>query len=122
QNARDAAHMLRLTGCDGVMIGRATLGQPWIFAHIAHELATGESLPEPSRAERAAIALEHARRTVAEATHIPERVAVMELRGQLTKYDLDEPGSVAVRNQLIHAETLSDLETILSRLMETAPQ
>ena len=122
KNAADARRMLALTGCDGVMLGRAALGQPWIFHHIAHELATGESLPEPSRPERATIALEHARRTVAEATHIPERVAVMELRGQLTKYDLDELGSVAVRNQLIRAESLSDVETILARLMASEPQ
>jgi tRNA-dihydrouridine synthase B len=121
KTAADARRMLALTGCDGVMIGRAALGQPWIFRHIAHELATGQSLPEPTLAERAAIALEHARRTIADATHVPERVAVMELRGQLTKYSLDEPASVAVRNQLIHAESLSDIETILVRLMETDP-
>jgi tRNA-dihydrouridine synthase B len=116
KNAEDARRMLVLTGCDGVMIGRAALGQPWIFRHIAHELATGELLPEPTREERAAIALEHARRTLADA-NLPERVAVMELRGQLSKYDLDESGSVAVRNQLIRAETLADIETILVRLM-----
>jgi putative N-acetylmannosamine-6-phosphate epimerase len=51
KNAADARRMVALTGCDGVMIGRAALGQPWIFNHIAHEFATGESLPEPTRAE-----------------------------------------------------------------------
>ncbi|MEO8610555.1 MAG: tRNA dihydrouridine synthase DusB [Chloroflexota bacterium] len=121
KNAADAHRMLALTGCDGVMIGRAALGQPWIFNHIAHELATGESLPEPTRAERAAIALEHARRTVASATYLPERVAVMELRGQLTKYDLDEPQSVAIRDQLIRAESLTDIETILTNLIQSEP-
>jgi tRNA-dihydrouridine synthase B len=117
-NAADARRMLALTGCDGVMIGRAALGQPWIFKHIAHELETGESLPEPTIAERASIALEHARRTVAEATHVPERVAVMELRGQLSKYNLDQPQSVAVRNQLIRAESLTDIEAILTPLIQ----
>jgi nifR3 family TIM-barrel protein len=121
KNAADARRMLVLTGCDGLMMGRAALGQPWIFQHIAHELATGESLPEPTRAERASIALEHARRTVASATHLPERIAVMELRGQLTKYDLDEPYSVAVRDQLIRAESLSDIETILTPLIQAEP-
>jgi len=121
RSAADARRMIALTGCDGVMIGRTALGQPWIFQHIAHELATGETLPEPSRAERATIALKHARRTVADATHIPERVAVMELRGQLTQFDLDEAASVAVRDELIRAESLTDLETILVRLMETEP-
>ena len=45
----------------------------------------------------------------------------MELRGQLTKYDLDEPQSVAVRNQLIRAESLSDIETILTNLIQPEP-
>ena len=121
KNAADARRMLALTGCDGVMIGRAALGQPWIFQYIAHELATGESLPEPARAERASIALEHARRTIESATHLPERVAVMELRGQLTQYDLDEPQSVAVRNDLIRAESLTDIETILTHLIQPEP-
>jgi tRNA-dihydrouridine synthase B len=118
KNAQDAARMLRLTGCDGLMIGRAALSQPWIFAHIAHELATGEPLPELTRGERAAIALEHARRTVAEATRVPEHVAVMELRGQLSKYDLDEPGSVRVRNEVVRATSLADIEMILVRLIK----
>lgn len=116
-DAGSAARLLRLTGCDGVMIGRAALGQPWIFRQIAYELETGASLPEPNRAERAATAWEHARRSVADATHCPERIIVRELRGQLTKYALDEPGSVAVRNQLVRAESLAEIERILTPLM-----
>jgi nifR3 family TIM-barrel protein len=119
RSAADARRMFRLTGCDGVMIGRAALGQPWIFRQIEHELRTGEALPEPTLAERAAVALEHARRTVAEAS-VPERVAVLELRGQLTRYTLDEPGSVAVRDRLIHANSLADIEAALLPLAEEA--
>jgi nifR3 family TIM-barrel protein len=114
--AADAARMIALTGCDGVMIGRAALGQPWIFRHIAHELNTGESLPEPTRAERASIALDHARRVLDDAA-CPEKVAVMELRGQLAHYRLDQPRSVAIRNQLVRAESFADLEHILLPLM-----
>ncbi len=117
QNGRDAARMLRLTGCDGVMIGRAALGQPWIFKHIAHELATGEVLPEPTRAERAAYALEQARRTVATAL-VEEKVVVMELRGQLSRYRLDDPDSVVIRNQLVRAESLKTIEGILLPLVQ----
>lgn len=39
--------MLKFTGADGIMIGRAAQGRPWIFAHIAHYLATGMLLPRP---------------------------------------------------------------------------
>ena len=115
RDADDAARMLALTGCDGVMIGRGALGRPWIFQHIWHELETGASLPEPTRPQHAAIALRHALQTVTAAA-CPESVAVRELRGQLTRYALDLPGAVAVRNALVQAESLADLERILEPL------
>jgi tRNA-dihydrouridine synthase B len=113
----DAARMLQETGCDGVMIGRAALGQPWIFRHVAHYLETGERLAEPTRAERAAIALEHARRFVASSI-FREEACVLELRGQISKYQLDDVGSAVVRNRIVRAETLADLEAILQPLID----
>jgi tRNA-dihydrouridine synthase B len=56
-----AREVLRLTGCDGVLIGRAAQGRPWIFREIAHFLATGENLPAPTDTEIAAIMLGHLR-------------------------------------------------------------
>jgi tRNA-dihydrouridine synthase B len=119
-NAQDARRMLELTGCDGVMIGRAAMGQPWIFRQIAHELNTGEMLPEPTRTERAAIALEHARRTFESMAGHPIKIA-LELRGQLSRYRLDETGSVAIRNQLVQVRSLDDIEAILLPLVESEP-
>ncbi len=110
-----AARMLALTGCDGVMIGRGALGRPWIFRHIAHYLETGELLPEPTRAERARIALRHAQLTLTYSI-ADEKRTVLELRGQLSKYALDEVGSVHIRNQLVRAETMDDIERILSTI------
>lgn len=54
-----AAHVLAYTGADGVMIGRAAQGNPWIFAEIAHYLATGERLPPVPLEEVARVMLEH---------------------------------------------------------------
>jgi len=113
----DALRMLQQTGCDGVMIGRGALGQPWIFSHIAHYLRTGETLPPPSRAERAALALKHARYTLA-FTNMPSKQAVLELRGQISKYKLDAPGSVKIRNQIVRVSTLDELEAILIPIAE----
>lgn len=59
QCGEDAKRMMDATGCDGVMIGRGALGQPWIFRDAAHFLATGEHLPPLPRAERARIVLNH---------------------------------------------------------------
>jgi nifR3 family TIM-barrel protein len=113
KSAEDARKMLVTTGCDGVMIGRAALGNPWIFRQIAHELRTGEKLPEPSAQERAAAAMRHARLTV-ERAMLSERQAVFELRGQLTKYHLGVPGAAALREQLVRAESIRDLEAIFA--------
>jgi tRNA-dihydrouridine synthase B len=54
-----ARRVLDATGCDAVMIGRAAQGRPWIFREIAHFLATGEHLPEPSLIEIRDILLAH---------------------------------------------------------------
>ena len=81
-----------------------------------HELRTGEPLAEPSRAERAELALRHAHITL-ETTNLPRHVAVRELRGQISKYGLDEPGSREIPNQLVRVDTLDDIEAILRPLM-----
>ena len=54
-----AAQMRQQYGVDGIMIGRAAIGYPWIFNEIKHYFATGESLPPPSIDERIAVFRKH---------------------------------------------------------------
>jgi nifR3 family TIM-barrel protein len=54
-----AREMLRLSGADAVMVGRAAIGRPWLVGDIAHYLDAGRPRPPPSREERGALALEH---------------------------------------------------------------
>ncbi|KGM57407.1 tRNA-dihydrouridine synthase B [Lysobacter arseniciresistens ZS79] len=56
---RKAREVLDYTGCDAVLVGRAAQGRPWIFREIAHYLATGETLPEPTLAEVRDLLLGH---------------------------------------------------------------
>jgi len=56
---QDAQRLLQVAGVDGVMIGRAAYGKPWIFKQSKHFLRTGEHLPEPELLERIEILLEH---------------------------------------------------------------
>lgn len=111
-SGEDARRMLERTGCDGVMVGRGALGRPWLFRHIATYLETGVSFPEPTRAQRARIALRHAQLTLG-TTRLPEGVAVMEMRGQISKYKLDAPGSRRLRNRLVRIDSFAELESIL---------
>ena len=57
-----AVQILRSTGADGIMIGRAAQGNPWIFREIAHFLESGETLPAPAYTEMQAITVEHLHR------------------------------------------------------------
>jgi tRNA-dihydrouridine synthase B len=114
--AADARHMIEQTGCDGVMIGRAALGNPWIFKQIAHELRTGIPLPEPSLQERAQTCLRQAILTL-ETTKMNQKKAILELRGQLLKYAAGMPDATTIRDRLVHAESLDDIETALAPLL-----
>lgn len=55
----DARRVLQATGADGVMVGRAAQGRPWLFREIAHYLATGERLAAPGMEEVCAVLVEH---------------------------------------------------------------
>jgi tRNA-dihydrouridine synthase B len=59
QTPEDAKRVLEATGADGVMVGRAAQGRPWLFREIAHYLATGERLAPPAAREIGAVLVEH---------------------------------------------------------------
>lgn len=120
-NAADVQRMRDSTGCDGVMIGRAAVGNPWIFRQIAHQLRTGEVLASPSLAQRAKAAYEHAEVMVATSDH-PETVSVRELRGRLHHYfngaDAGQEALAVLRQALVRVNTLHDIQSLLMPLSE----
>jgi tRNA-dihydrouridine synthase B len=59
ESPQDAKRVLDLTGADGIMIGRAAQGRPWLFRSISRYLETGELLPAPAAAEIGALLSEH---------------------------------------------------------------
>ncbi|MCH5331534.1 MAG: tRNA dihydrouridine synthase DusB [Alistipes sp.] len=93
-----ARAMFDLHGVDGIMIGRATYGRPWIFREIKHFLKTGEVLPQPTVAERAAIATEHLVKSI---EIKGERVGVLEMRRHLTNYFKGLPDFKDTRMKLV---------------------
>jgi tRNA-dihydrouridine synthase B len=115
-DAETALRMFQETGCDAVMIGRGALGKPWLFKHIAHAIRTGERLPPPSPSEIARLAIAHARLALSR-TALSEKQACLELRGQLTKYQLGVPRAAALRDQLVRAESLAEIEACFSAFL-----
>jgi len=106
----DAARMLRETGCDGVMVGRAAIGNPWILRDIARYLCTGSIPPPPSLEERVATALTHVHDL---ARTMGEERAVRHLRGQLPYYVKGYPGAARAREQIVRAATIEQVRKIL---------
>jgi tRNA-dihydrouridine synthase B len=112
---QDAARMFLETGCDGVMIGRAAIGNPWIVRDTVHYLRTGELLPPPTFEARVAAAMTH----VCDLARIlGEDRAVRHLRGQLPLYLRGYPGAARLREQIQQAETLAQVEGIFAAARE----
>ncbi len=97
-----AAFVLRHTGADAVMVGRAAQGRPWIFREIAHFLATGDHLPEPTLAEVRDVLLGHLAHL-----HVfyGEVAGVRIARKHLGWYAKDRPENAAFRAVVNRAET-----------------
>lgn len=110
---QDAQAMLRETGCDGVMIGRAALGNPWIFRQTVHYLATEELLPPPSLPERVAVALAHFDLLVGTKG---EKTAVLAMRKHAAWYLKGVPGAAKLRERVNRAQSAQELRGILREI------
>jgi nifR3 family TIM-barrel protein len=93
----DAVAALRLSGADGVMIGRGCYGRPWFLAHVAHHLKTGTRLPEPALARQKSIVLGHYRAML---DHFGRSAGVRLARKHLSWYSRGLPGSTDFRARM----------------------
>ena len=108
-----AEQMLRQTGCDGIMVGRAARGNPWIFRQIAAYLEDGTVIPKPDRQEVKEMVLRHARLQL---TCKGEYTGVREMRKHVSWYTAGVPHSARLRQRVNMAESIEELE----RLVEEA--
>ncbi len=97
-NADDAAAMFAATGADGIMIGRGSIGNPFIFAQSVSLVRQGVRLPDPSYRERIAAATEHMRLSV---EYKGEKYGIVEMRRHYSTYLKGLPGVSKVRNLLV---------------------
>lgn len=116
-DGRAAEALLKETGCDGVMIGRAVRGNPWIFREINHYLDTGEELRRPTLQEVCETILRHAQM---ELEVKGEYTAVREMRKHIAWYTVGYPHSAALRRQVNEIADFETLKDTVRRIFETA--
>ena len=105
-----AKNMFEKTGVDGIMIGRATIGNPWIFERVRYYLETGEKLPKVSLEEKFKIIKEH---FLLEIQEKGEYTGIREFRKHLAYYSKGLPNSSEFRSKI---NVLDSKENILKEL------
>ena len=112
--AADALSMMAETGCDGVMIARGAMGNPWVFSEICAAL-DGREFTMPTHAERFETALVQVRELIREKG---ERVGVAEAKKHLAWYCHGMEGAAAARGRLMQAATYDEMASILREMGE----
>lgn len=100
-------------GVDGIMIGRAAIGYPWIFNEIKHYFATGEMLPLPTIEARVAVCKKHLQRSVEWKGPI---VGINEMRRHYANYLKGLPGIKDFRNRLVTLKEKEEVEAVLDEV------
>lgn len=103
-------------GVDGIMIGRASIGYPWIFKEIKHYMNTGEILPAPSMDERVDVAKRHLKFSL---EWKGERQGIYEMRRHYTNYFRGIPNFKPFRTQLVESEDPQFLFDLLDEIGHT---
>ncbi len=111
-----AKEMFDKYGVDGIMIGRATVGRPWIFREIRHYLNTCELLPEPSVNEKADLAILHLDKSL---EYKEGKRAIFEMRRHFSNYFKGLPNFKETRLKLLTAVEVEDIRKIINEIRET---
>ena len=112
-DCESADKLLKQTGCDGIMIGRAARGNPWIFSQVTAFLEDGTILPPPTSEERKAMILRHGRLQL---EYKGEYTGVREMRKHVSWYTAGMPHSAQLRQRVNAVEKFSELEELIEQL------
>ena len=110
KDGASAEAILRQTGCDGIMVGRAARGNPWIFRQIAAYLQDGTVLPAPEKEEIRAMILRHAKMQLA---YKGEYTGIREMRKHVSWYTAGMPDSARLRRTVNMVESFAALEELV---------
>ncbi len=103
-------------GVDGVMIGRASIGAPWIFNEIKHFIKTGEQLTPPDMAERVGIVRKHLDFSI---RWKGDKLGIFEMRRHYTNYFRGTADFKPFRTRLVEANTQEEVHQILEEVIHT---
>lgn len=106
----DAIRMFNETNCDAIMIGRASLGNPYIFKQISYYLKTHEILGEQTKNEKIDMCLKHMKYLLEIKN---EKVAILEMRTHAAWYIKGMKDSAIIKNKIFKCETKEELEKVL---------
>jgi nifR3 family TIM-barrel protein len=109
-SAKRAGEMMEQTGCDGVMIGRAARGNPWIFREVAEYLRTGQVPARPSRQEVKETILRHCELQL---QYKGEYTGIREMRKHVAWYTAGYPHSAKLRGRINEIESMEALKKLL---------
>ena len=114
-SSEDAVNMINITGCDGLMLGRGTLGNPWIFAEISSKL-DGKDFVSPSLKERLDTCLKHIALIREDKG---EYTAAAEIKKHAALYIKGVRGAAGVRDAIMKTRSTDELEHIIRNLEES---
>ena len=103
-------------GVDGIMIGRAAIGYPWIFNEIKHYIQTGEILPPPSIQQRVEVIRKHLYKSV---EWKGESLGILEMRRHYTNYLKGYPNIKDYRTKLVTLQSLPAINELLQKIEAT---
>jgi tRNA-dihydrouridine synthase B len=101
-------------GVDGVMIGRAAIGYPWIFNEIKHFVKTGQHLPPPTIEDRVTVCKKHLYKSF---EWKGPKVGIFEMRRHYTNYLKGLPGIKDYRLKLVTLETVEEIDEVLNEIV-----
>ncbi|MBR6231252.1 MAG: tRNA dihydrouridine synthase DusB [Lachnospiraceae bacterium] len=111
RDGASAKACLDTTGCDGLLVGRAAMGNPWIFREIRHFLDTGETMEHPGKEEIFKMIIRHAK---ALAEEKGEYIAVREMRSHAAWYTHGFPKAAALRREINTVDSIEAFTALFS--------
>ncbi len=111
----DGLAMLEHTGCDGVMIGRGAMGNPWLLPRTQAYIKSGEMPPEPSMQEKMAVASAHFERLV---RYKGERIGLNEMRKHAVWYIKGVKNAASLRDEIMQFKSVQEMKEVFCRILE----